>query len=146
MSSLVPTAHLAVPLQAQHFDFLDGAGGNDTIKGNAGNDWLLGGTGDDALDGGAGNDVLFGQEGIDRLTGGAGADQFVFNKAGFGNDTITDFTEAQGDLIDLRGLDRSFDDLVFSQSASGAVITIGSGTITVANWQATDLDSGHFLL
>jgi Ca2+-binding RTX toxin-like protein len=127
-------------------DLLDGVGGNDTLKGNGGNDWLLGGTGNDVLDGGAGNDVLVGQAGNDQLTGSAGADTFVFNQAGFGSDTILDLSDAQGDKIDLRALHVGYDDLVFSQSGTNAVITIGSDSIVVANTQAIDLDAGHFLL
>jgi Ca2+-binding RTX toxin-like protein len=90
--------------------------------------------------------VLIGQAGNDQLTGGAGADHFVFNQMGFGADTIVDFSETQGDRIDLRGLDVSYDDLVFSQFGTSAVITIGSDTITVANTQAIDIDAGYFLL
>jgi Ca2+-binding RTX toxin-like protein len=127
-------------------DLLDGVSGNDTLKGNGGNDWLLGGAGDDRLDGGAGADVLIGQAGNDQLTGGAGADHFVFNQMGFGADTIADFNETQADKIDLRGGDWSYDDLVFSQFGTSAVITIGSDTITVANTQAIDIDAGYFLL
>jgi Ca2+-binding RTX toxin-like protein len=127
-------------------DLLDGVSGNDTLKGNGGNDWLLGGAGDDRLDGGAGADVLIGQAGNDQLTGGAGADHFVFNQMGFGADTITDFNETQGDKIDLRGRDLSYDELMFGQSGTNAVITIGSDTITVANTQAIDIDAGYFLL
>ena len=127
-------------------DFLDGAGGNDSLKGNGGDDWLLGGVGDDSLDGGAGDDVLVGQTGNDGLTGGTAADLFVFNQAGFGNDTILDFTEAQGDHIDLRALHLSYNDLSFSQSGTSTIISIGSDTITVANTIVSNFDIGDFLL
>jgi Ca2+-binding RTX toxin-like protein len=90
--------------------------------------------------------VLLGQAGNDQLTGSAGADTFVFNQAGFGSDTILDLSDAQGDKIDVRALHVGYDDLVFSQSGTNAVITIGSDSIVVANTQAIDLDAGHFLL
>ena len=125
-------------------ELIDGAGGIDTIKGNGGNDWLLGGTGNDVMDGGAGDDVLVGQAGNDRLTGGSGGDTFVFNQAGFGVDTIVDLTDV--DTIDLRALNLSYDDLLFSQSGANAVVTIGADTITVANTLAIDLGASHFLL
>ncbi|MBE0587536.1 MAG: hypothetical protein IH617_05765, partial [Hydrogenophaga sp.] len=57
-------------------DYLQGAGGNETIAGNDGND---------VLDGGAGNDWL---------DGGYGADTYVL-KAGGGSDTVIDFAGYQ---------------------------------------------------
>lgn len=66
--------------------FVDGGDGNDTITGSDVNDILRGGKGVDTLTGGEGNDTL---------TGGAGGDSFIFH-AGFGKDTITDFTEGAG--------------------------------------------------
>ena len=53
-----------------------------SLTGNALANRLVGGAGNDTLDGGAGNDTL---------GGGAGNDVFKF-LAGFGQDTITDFT------------------------------------------------------
>ena len=83
---------------------------NNVITGGSGPDRLLGGAGDDTLVGGAGDDVLVGGPGADTLTGGGGADRFFFavgdldaNSAK--SDTITDFSRAQGDKIDLTGYD-----------------------------------------
>lgn len=70
------------------------------VNGTSGDDILTGTSASDALLGNAGNDRLDGGAGYDLLTGGAGADSFAFadfNRA----DTITDFTPADGDLIDL---------------------------------------------
>ena len=81
------------------------------INGNAGNNRLSGLTGNDTLNGGAGNDHLIGSAGADKMTGGLGADSFVFiahpesTVGSAGRDTITDFSLAQHDLIDLRGID-----------------------------------------
>ena len=61
--------------------------------------------------GGAGNDTLTGGGGADTLTGGAGADTFVYRTlaestmAAAGRDTITDFSSAAGDKIDLHLID-----------------------------------------
>lgn len=65
---------------------------------------VLGNSGVNTLTGTPGNDVLIGLGGKDTLTGGAGADQFLFNTAlnkSTSVATITDFSHAQGDKIDL---------------------------------------------
>lgn len=84
---------------AEFEDTLAGFGGNDTIDGLDGNDTLLGGKG---------KDVLIGNLGADTLTGGLGADRFVFKadaeSAVSASDTITDFSQAQGDRIDISAL------------------------------------------
>ena len=91
-------------------DELVGAAGNDRLDGGAGDDLLNGGGHDDVLIGGEGNDVLLGSWGVDVLTGGAGADNFVFETGHSGRwrgnaDTITDFSQADGDVIDLSAID-----------------------------------------
>ena len=96
-------------------DTLDGSAANGPLlgRGGAGNDLLIGGSGDDVLQGGAGNDVLVGGLGLDVLTGGAGADVFRFlvtddlapANAGGGPETITDFSRAGRDRIDLSAID-----------------------------------------
>ena len=98
---------------------LNGKAGDDKLAGGAGDDKLYGGAGDDELDGGAaadhlsggkGSDHLIGGTGKDVLVGGLGADDFVFrsvDQAGKGgeSDVIRDFSHAQGDDIDLSGID-----------------------------------------
>jgi Ca2+-binding RTX toxin-like protein len=84
---------------------------------------------------GAGNDVLSGGLGHDRLTGGKGADQFLFNAPGEGFDTITDFTQSQGDTIAIVGAN-------FGGLPAGGVLP--------ADWfvlgtSATSADHGQFL-
>ena len=86
-------------------------GGHDQGFGDAGNDVLSGEAGNDTLNGGSQNDSLQGGQGKDRLIGGSGADAFVFKSLGDSTtalaqrDTITDFTSAQGDKIDLAAID-----------------------------------------
>jgi hypothetical protein len=65
---------------------------------------LLGGPSSDVLTGGHAADFLHGDDGADTLTGGAAADTFVFTDSSTAVDTITDFTPAQGDIIDVSGL------------------------------------------
>jgi Ca2+-binding RTX toxin-like protein len=90
---------------------LSGLDGNDSLYGENGDDRLLGGNGNDYLDGDFGNDILVGGAGIDVLKGGYGGDLFVWtniNETGLTvptMDTITDFNVAQGDRIDLSGVD-----------------------------------------
>ena len=72
-----------------------------TVDGSAGAEWLEGLGGDDRL---------VGHEGADVLTGGTGADTFVYlirNDSGTTaatEDWITDFSQADGDRIDLSTL------------------------------------------
>ena len=115
-------------------DTLGGGNGNDTLIGGYGNDTLIGGLGNDILSAGDGFDVLIGGKGNDTLTGGphgplggaahAGGDIFKWEAGdAFDNngalpvtrfiDTVTDFSLAQGDKIDLTGL------LAASFSANG---------------------------
>ncbi|HIF26242.1 MAG TPA: tandem-95 repeat protein [Micavibrio sp.] len=91
-------------------DYLFGGKGNDTMYGGTGDDRLLadkgddflyGGDGRDYLDGGKGNDVLRGGDGADYLKGGKGADTFKFGADEEGVDRIKDFSEREGDAIDI---------------------------------------------
>jgi Ca2+-binding RTX toxin-like protein len=99
---------------------LEGRNGQDMIKGGGGVDSLWGGSGDDFLYGNDGIDTLRGEAGQDRLTGGAGedilygganADTFVWlavEETGLTRvsaDRVSDFSAAQGDRIDLSGID-----------------------------------------
>lgn len=104
-------------------DLLYGGSGSDLLRGGTGNDALYGGLGNDGggiggLDGGAGDDRLDGGAGVDTLTGGDGADTFVFGTESVVDtgaptetrtvstetDTVMDFSQDQGDRLDLRGL------------------------------------------
>ncbi|MDE3816034.1 calcium-binding protein [Sinorhizobium meliloti] len=92
-------------------DSLNGQDGNDGLYAHAGNDILAGHNGNDTLYGGDGNDVLIGGIGADKLYGESGADRFDFNStaestpAVAGRDIIFDFSQAQGDRIDLASID-----------------------------------------
>lgn len=85
--------------------------GTDMLSGEAGDDRLEGGLDKDIIEGGGGDDLIIGGEQRDTMTGGAGADRFRFDaledfsgEAQFA-DRIVDFSQAQGDRIDLRKLD-----------------------------------------
>nr|WP_272916479.1 type I secretion C-terminal target domain-containing protein [Qipengyuania vulgaris] len=106
-----------------------GSIGADYLDGGADNDTLNGGGHDDILIGGAGDDVLIGSWGIDTLTGGTGADTFVFNTGHTGRwqgiaDVITDFSQAEGDIIDLSAID------AVAGGADDAFIFIGNASFS----------------
>lgn len=74
----------------------------------------LNGTGnelDNVLVGTSGGNTLTGGFGADTMTGGAGADRFVWNATGespglsWAADVITDFSGAEGDVLDFSGVD-----------------------------------------
>lgn len=117
-----------------HDDDLYGGNGNDTLLGGNGADDLYGDAGNDILDGGGGRDFLVGGAGSDSLTGGLDADVFFF-EIGSGQDTIEDFTTAEGDKL---GLDRklklqSFQEgLVDGDGFTDTVLTFNNGvSVTV---------------
>ena len=90
-----------------------GGAGDDSLIGGSGDDALLGGAGADVLSGGAGNDTLVGGAGSDELSGGTGADVFRYlavpppppPNVRLLPERIIDFSQADGDLIDLRAID-----------------------------------------
>ncbi|MBX7526425.1 M10 family metallopeptidase [Qipengyuania vesicularis] len=109
-------------------DLLNGLGDHDTLYGEAGDDQLYGTSGrdelhggdyNDTLDGGAHSDTLYGDAGddiiiggssYDQLHGGTGADIFWFAEGDTGRwkgnaDVIHDFSQSEGDLIDLSAID-----------------------------------------
>ncbi|MDE3816022.1 calcium-binding protein [Sinorhizobium meliloti] len=84
---------------------------SDQLFGSAGANALLGGVGNDFLSAYGGSDIIYGGTGIDRMYGGSGADKFLFKSAAESSlaatDTIFDLTFAEGDRIDLSGIDAS---------------------------------------
>ncbi len=114
----------------------EGGGGNDILDGRAGNDVLSGGGGNDRLIGGTGNDVL---------SGGTGSDVFAFS-AGWGSDTITDFTRKQ-DKIEFSGVDglTGFAQLAISQVAGDTHIAYGGHEIILAGIAASSVQASDFI-
>ncbi|MBX9885640.1 MAG: M10 family metallopeptidase C-terminal domain-containing protein [Novosphingobium sp.] len=91
---------------------LVGGTGADLLIGDAGANVLDGGNGADQLAGGGGADILIGGGGRDMLEGGEGGDVFRFaaiadlsGTTATTADVIVDFNRAQGDRIDLSGID-----------------------------------------
>ncbi|PSL17591.1 calcium-binding protein [Shimia abyssi] len=112
-------------------DTLNGEAGNDTIFAGGGDDLIDGGTGDDLIfngagtdtvSGGSGSDTIWGAGGDDQFTGGDDADTFAFVQNN-GTDTITDFSFAQLDLLNVLGLGLS------SESEALAAMTDVDGNV-----------------
>ncbi|SLN73700.1 calcium-binding protein [Ruegeria meonggei] len=88
-------------------------------------------------------DTLVGGFGDDVLTGGHGHDQFVF-KTGEGDDRVTDFEDGV-DLLRLEGTGLTYEDLVITDSADGAVVDMaGQGTITLTGLNPALLSENDF--
>ena len=157
-------------------DRVNGGSGNDTLTGSAGNDTIYGGTGADQLFGNADNDRLIGEDdndklvgldgddqlyagkgddtlkgglGNDTMSGGAGADLFVF-EANSGDDVVTGYSSAQGDVLQLIGI-TGFDEFADVQAAASqvggdVVIDLGGGnSLTLVGVNLGDLHAGDFL-
>ncbi len=92
---------------------LNGTGNalDNSLTGNSGANILEGLAGADVLDGSDGADILIGGAARDQLYGGGGADEFRFASGDFAGltsttaDLISDFSQTQGDRIDLSAID-----------------------------------------
>jgi serralysin len=125
------------------FEGIDGSNlGNDVLVGDATANWI---------NGRSGNDYLIGGGGADTLIGEAGSDTFDF-AAGFGLDTIADFTAGLGvtDVIRL-SLGSAFDSLAeilaaATQIGANTLITVdASDTITLTNVLKSNLVVDDFV-
>ena len=82
-----------------------------------------------SLTGNDGNNTLNGKGGADNLTGGLGSDLFLF-ETGSGADTVTDFTAAQNDTININAYTSGVaNNSLVSQSGANVVINLGGGNI-----------------
>ncbi|MDA9229287.1 calcium-binding protein, partial [Rhodobacteraceae bacterium] len=108
-----------------------------TINGGTGNDVIWGSDATETLIGGDGNDILFGGSGNDTLTGGSGADTFEFTITA-GNDTITDYTKSDGDI--LKFYERVEYEGANVATISAGVVTFGSVAIDLGDTSLNSLD------
>ena len=137
-------------------DILFGGSGNDLMRGGKGADKLFGGAGLDKLFGGANSDILNGNNGNDKLDGGTGNDtlaggngfdRFIFT-AGFGEDTIRDFSADDREKIDLSSLSgiTDFNDFItnhLNDIGGIAQIQTGSNTVLLEGVAFTDVGAGQ---
>jgi Ca2+-binding RTX toxin-like protein len=128
-------------------DNLDAGSGNNTLAGGAGDDYASGGAGIDSISAGDGNDTIIGGAGNDILAGARGNDLFVFG-AGFGHDTVIDFTPGADHLQFLGVGFSSFADVMAHalQSGTNVIITDPAGDIVqLNNVLLKSLHAGDFL-
>ena len=98
--------------------------------------------------GGGGNDTLRGDAGDDVMTGGDGSDLFLFHND-FGQDIVSDFDLAE-DVLSFASVDAltSFSDVVnnhATQVGSDVVISVsGSHEISLEDVTLGDLAAHHF--
>ncbi len=110
----------------------------------------VGGSGADTIVGNAGNNSLDGRAGADVLTGGSGDDVFVF-RAGFGNDTVTDFAAGGStDRIDLSSFSafHSLSDVLglAQQPGANTTLTFSFGlTLTLQGVTKASLSAADFI-
>jgi VCBS repeat-containing protein len=124
--------------------------GINTVVGSEDGDLIVANSAADTLSGGGGADRLVTGIGQDRLSGGTGADMFVF-KATSGAATITDFSQTQGDHIELDNFGLTqFSQLSSHITRSGSstlidLTSFGGHTVTLQNFSGT-LTSNDFFL
>ncbi|MGV3551162.1 hypothetical protein [Rhizobium sp.] len=89
------------------------------------------------------NNILTGNAGNNKLTGGAGLDTFVFGTGG-GKDTITDFTLADLDILDVSKWS-GIEDLAglkanATEKDGDLIITLDKDVLTLKDFTLADLD------
>ncbi|MFH3479787.1 M10 family metallopeptidase [Xanthobacter variabilis] len=101
-----------------------------TGVGNNFSNTITGGRGNDRLWGGGGNDTLTGGVGADTLTGGSGRDTFVYTTVSDSNrstyDTLTDFSTAAGDRLNLSAIDAN----TTNSGVNDAFVYVGSSAFS----------------
>jgi Ca2+-binding RTX toxin-like protein len=131
-----------------------GSGGKDTISGFeslSGSEFSDKLSGDDlanSINGNAGDDTIIGKGGADVLHGGNGADTFTYaslaDSTQAAMDFVGDFNAAQGDRIDLSGIDA-----IAGNDSSGdhfSFMPAGQFTGSAGQLISTEQDAGNFFV
>ncbi|TCU21826.1 putative secreted protein (type I secretion substrate) [Rhizobium azibense] len=127
-----------------HNDNLTGSTAANVLSGGGGADTIHGDDGGDTITGGDGNDVLYGESGLDALTGGLGADVYVFQAASaYSNiDTVSDFSTAQGDALNLVNLLTDYDPLTEAITDFVQITTAGANSNVAVDRDGTGTTYG----
>jgi hypothetical protein len=125
---------------------VDLAAGTATGDTSVGNDSF---SGVNAVAGSNYADTISGDSASNALTGNRGADTFVYFAFG-GADVITDFSHAEGDRIDLTGVENIFnlnDVLALASGAADTVVDFGGGhSLTLTGVTPGNLTAEDFIL
>lgn len=126
-------------------DDLRGGDGADRLFGGAMADNLMGGGGADTIWAGAGHDMLEGGKGDDTLHGGDGADAFMV-RPDSGNDTVIGgFDAGPGAFDHIAFIDILPEQVTVQQTAGGALVSWGSGSILLAGVQVSQMAQDDFM-
>ncbi|MEO1554849.1 MAG: S8 family serine peptidase [Pseudomonadota bacterium] len=116
--------------------------GNDRIRGDRDGNTLSGGRGNDVIDGGFGDDILIDGAGRDILTGGRGSDIYSLG-IDTSRDIIRGFSDGF-DFIQFEADDVAFNDLTFTDVATGRVQIDYAGDSVLIIDRANDLMASDF--
>ena len=127
----------------------DGFGSTDTFKniesfrGTGEKDVFKDHKGDQSYFGRNGNDRFELAKGNDYVEAGSGADKFIFKGKSFGNDTLNDYDEADGDTLEIQKL-KKFNELTITQTGDDTLVEWNSSSILLRNVEATDITAEDF--
>ena len=117
------------------------------IVGTAQRDVFIDSASNNYFDGGAGNDSFVFTAGNDSAHGGLGADLFTYKGTAFDDDTVDDFSTADGDKI-VFALATSLAQLRLANIKVGAVDAVnaqfGSGSVTIMELTVAQLHPSDF--
>lgn len=122
-----------------HDDIIRTTNGDDRIQSGGGDDLIETFGNDGELSAGAGNDILDGGAGHDIMSGGTGADRFHFSE---GDDRVTDFNAADGDIIVISQAWQSPDQDTYAELMANAEEMSGGLLLHGTNGTSTMLLSG----
>jgi Ca2+-binding RTX toxin-like protein len=124
-------------------DQLIAGNSGDRLAGNSGNDLLIGGSGNDQIYGGSGDDIIYGGGGSNYLSGGTGRDIFVIGTADGAHNTISDFSVADEDVLNIFGVANPL--ALAVQSGNDTLIVLGANdTIRLLGVSAASLTADNF--
>ncbi len=115
----------------------------EAVEGTAAADSFTDNGANNYFDGGAGNDIFRFSGGNDTGHGGAGADVFLFKGFAYDDDTIDDFSSAEGDVI-LFDAATSFAELRLVNVPGGVNVQFGSGAVTLVGLTVVQLQASDF--
>ncbi|MDB2414552.1 Ig-like domain-containing protein [Rickettsiales bacterium] len=147
IDSLIGSNHADNIIGNDNGNYLQGNAGDDVINGNGGNDYMVGDAGNDQLFGGSGNDALVGGAGADVITTGIGEDSIDYSafsdSTAAQHDIITDFEQGH-DILNLRNLGITFDDLAITNDGINTRIAANDHDFEVELLGVHNLDENDF--